>query len=232
MDSGISSALLVLLGLATIAAAGLAISWRRAEARATASEADAESLRTEREALTERLRRERQARTQQGEELSALRKRVDKAKKRSARAEKGAAALPLGTAARVSDLEAQVERVERERDRSRAEREQLAAQVVALETRLEVARRPAQAAVPVPVPQPEVSDEGSALAEATERIGKLESELAVAKQSEVRMRKRMANQEQLYASIRAELDVKKDRLRAQEEKIQRLEALSAAVRAD
>ena len=73
-------------------------------------------------------------------------------------------------------------------------------------------------------------DEGPGLAEATERISKLESELELAKQSEFRLRKRMANQEQLYASIRAELEVKKDRVRAQEEKIQRLEALSAVIR--
>ena len=44
-----------------------------------------------------------------------------------------------------------------------------------------------------------------------------------------RMRKRVTNQEQLYASLRAELDVKKDRLRTQEEQIQRLQALQAAI---
>jgi hypothetical protein len=43
------------------------------------------------------------------------------------------------------------------------------------------------------------------------------------------MRKRMSNQEQLYASIRAELDVKKDRLRTQEEQLQRLQALKVSV---
>ena len=187
-------------------------------------------MRAEREALAERLRREQKARAQQGEELAGLRKRADKAKKRSARADKGAADLPLGTASRISDLEAQVERVERERDRSRDEREQLAARVADLEAKLEVARRPSPSVASAPTPP--VSEDGPALAEARERIGKLESELSLAKQSEVRMRKRMANQEQLYASIRAELDVKKDRLRAQEEKIQRLEALSVAVRAD
>ena len=39
----------------------------------------------------------------------------------------------------------------------------------------------------------------------------------------------MSNQEQLYASVRSELDVKKDRLRAQEEQIQRLQALKVAM---
>ena len=45
----------------------------------------------------------------------------------------------------------------------------------------------------------------------------------------VRLRKRVDNQERLYASVRAELEVKKDRLRTQEEQIQRLEALKVAV---
>ncbi|MGB0620844.1 MAG: hypothetical protein ACPGVZ_15380 [Myxococcota bacterium] len=222
MESGISSVVYLLCGVTVLVAAVLGELWRRAEARVALAEDHAETLRTEREELTARLSRERQTRTQQGEELTALRKRVDKAKKRSARAEKGAADLPLGTAARVADLESQIERAERERDRGRAEREQLAAQVANLEARLEVARRPAAPIATVP-------DEGPGLAEATERISKLESELELAKQSELRIRKRMVNQEQLYASIRAELEVKKDRLRAQEEKIQRLEALSAAI---
>ncbi len=51
----------------------------------------------------------------------------------------------------------------------------------------------------------------------------------LARQTEARMRKRMDNKEQLYASLRAELDVKKDRLRTQEEQMQRLQALKAAV---
>ena len=230
MDTGFSPALLALLGVAVIAATALALLWRRAEARVVAQEEALEGLRSERESLTAGLSRERRARTEQGEELATLRKRVDKAKKRSARAEKGAADLPLGTASRIADLEAQIERVERERDRSRAEREQLAAQVGNLEARLEVARRPAQPAAPPATPDAE--REAARLAEAVERVDKLEDQLELAKQSEVRTRRRIATQEQLYASIRAELDVKKDRLRAQEEKIQRLEALSAAVRSD
>ena len=54
-------------------------------------------------------------------------------------------------------------------------------------------------------------------------------ELGIARGTEARMRKRMSNQEQLYASLRAELDVKKDRLRTQEEQLQRLQALKVAV---
>ena len=89
MESGISPVLLGLLGVVALVAAGLAVVWRSADARANGLAADLESLRSEREELTARLSRERQARSQQAEELATLRKRVDKAKKRSARAEKG-----------------------------------------------------------------------------------------------------------------------------------------------
>lgn len=219
-----------LIAVAALAAAVAILAWRRAEGRERAAREQIDSLATEREDLTARLSRERQARAKQSDELATLRKRADKVKKRSARAEKGPVDLPLGTAARIGDLEAQITRVERERDRSRAEREQLASQVADLEARLELARRPA------PLPElpgdvPPAVDE-AVLAEAREQIGKLENQLELARQSEARMRKRMSNQEQLYASIRSELEVKKDRLRAQEEKIQRLQALEVAVKSD
>ena len=234
----IESALL----LAALAAAALVSAlWRRSEARLSATQVELESLQEDREELATQLSRERQGRAKQGEELADLRKRLDKSKKRSARAEKGSADLPLGTAARLTDLEAELERAERERDRGRAEREQLASEVATLEARLEVERRPAPAlpappAPPAPPePTPAVATAGpsaSELVEAQERIGNLQGQLELAKQSEVRMRKRLSNEEQLYASIRSELEVKKDRLRAQDERIQRLEALGVALGTD
>jgi chromosome segregation ATPase len=228
----IESALL----LAALAAAALVSAlWRRSETRLSATQAELESLHEEREELATRLSRERQGRAKQGEELADLRKRLDKSKKRSARAEKGGGDLPLGTAARLTDLEAELERAERERDRGRAEREQLASEVATLEARLEVERRPAPAPPAPPEPPPAVATAGpsaSELVEAQERIGNLQGQLELAKQSEVRMRKRLSNEEQLYASIRSELEVKKDRLRAQDERIQRLEALGVALGTD
>ena len=223
---------IVLLSAAALVILGLALSWRGARQVARRVESERDELAAAREELTARLARETQARKKQSDELADLRKRADKARKRSARAERGGADLPLGTAARVSDLEAQVERTERERDRSRAEREQLAAQIQQLEARLAAASRPAPTvASPVAAPSGSAgsTDLGASLAEANERARKLEDALESAKQVELRMRKRMSNQEQLYASMRAELDVKKDRLRAQEERIQRLEALAVVV---
>ena len=119
----------------------------------------------------------------------------------------------------------------RERDRSQKERELLASQVAELEAALIVARRPVErepvvAAAPV---APAASDLQDALSESQEQLGKLAQALETAKLNESRMRKRMANQEQLYASVRAELEVKKDRLRTQEEQIQRLQAMKVVV---
>lgn len=223
----------LLLGIAAGVAIVLGRLWQLADARAAAANEAHDRVSSERQDLAARLSKEVQTRKKQAEELATFRKRADKAKKRSARDEKGGTDLPLGTAARLADFEEKIERVERERDRSRAEREQLTAQVSTLETRLEIASRaPAKVSTPAPVaPSLTATDDllRSELGEATELVAKMTEELKLAKETELRTRKRMNNQEQLYASVRAELDVKKDRLRTQEEQIQRLQAMKVVV---
>jgi len=223
----------LLLGLVAGVAIVLGRLWQLADARAAVANEAHDRVSGERQDLAARLSKEVQTRKKQAEELATFRKRADKAKKRSARDEKGATDLPLGTAARLADFEEKIERVERERDRSRAEREQLTAQVSTLETRLEIASRAsAKVATPAPLaPSLTATDDSlrTELGEAMERVGKMTEELKLAKETELRMRKRMNNQEQLYASVRAELDVKKDRLRTQEEQIQRLQAMKVVV---
>jgi len=230
-----SGELIVILGVVAVVL-GLARMWRAAESRAEQFRAEKEAVVAEREELRAQLSRESQSRKKQSEELAAHRKRVEKAKRRKT---KGVPDLPLGTASRIADFEAQIERAERERDQSRAEREQLADRVAELEANLEVKARAAKEAAPVPpvAPDPvaeviEVPGLEAAqveLSESHKRIGALEDELRAAKEAETRMRKRVSNQEQLYASVRAELEVKKDRLRTQEERIQRLQALKVVV---
>ena len=224
-------AVAVLLGLVRL--------WRSAEARAGTLVGEVEQLSEERADLLTRLSRESAKQKKQADELAALRKRAEKTRKRQA---KGAPEMPLGTAARIRDLEEQIARIESERDRSRSEREALAAQVAQLEARAQVATR----AAPLPAPAtPSAEDEPAAvsksggpndveaieaqLAESRTRIAQQAAELSDARETAARLRKRVTNQEQLYASLRAELDVKKDRLRTQEEQIQRLEALRAAI---
>jgi hypothetical protein len=225
----------VLIAMGVLVAGVLGRLWRGAEGRLAQQQRACEKLDEERDDLSNRLARESSARKKQGEELATLRKRADKAKKRSARVEKGAQDLPLGTAARVADLDAQIVRAERERDQSRTEREQLSQQVAELEARLEVSLRPppvepAPAADPLEEGGADASEElGRQLAESGLKVSKLEEALGQARQAQARMRKRISTQEELYASVRSELEVKKDRLRTQEEQIQRLQALEVVV---
>jgi chromosome segregation ATPase len=220
--------------LALVAIAGMLILarlWRTAEGRVGQLEREAEGLVAEGKELAAGLSKQTQDRKRLAEELTALRNKADKAKRRQSKT----VDQPLGTAARIRDHEAQVERVELERDRAHSERDGLAKQVARLEARLEAsALALAEASRPRPKPvagqlENALEQTQVELASSREELTKRNDELGIARQTEARMRKRMSNQEQLYASIRAELDVKKDRLRTQEEQLQRLQALKVAV---
>ncbi len=220
-----------LMLLAIAAALVLARLWRSAEGRIEALQSEIEARVAEGKQLESSLSKQAQARKKQAEELAVLRNKTDKAKRRQAKT----VDQPLGTTARIRDHEAQVERVEFERDRATTERDGLALQVARLEKRLEAsARALAEASEPRPIPIASEVDTAleqaqAELATSREELAKRTEELGIARGTEARMRKRMSNQEQLYASLRAELDVKKDRLRTQEEQLQRLQALKVAV---
>jgi len=220
--------------LALVAIAGMLILarlWRTAEGRVAQLEREAEALVAKGKELASGLSKQTQDRKRFAEELTALRNKADKAKRRQSKI----VDQPLGTAARIRDHEAQVERVELERDRASSARDGLAKQVDRLEARLEAsALALAEASRPRPKPvagqvENALEQTQAELASSREELTKRNDELGIARQTEARIRKRMSNQEQLYASIRAELDVKKDRLRTQEEQLQRLQALKVAV---
>jgi len=206
-----------------------ALLWRRAELGMQAREAENAGLKAATDALEASVEKERKSRSRQAEELAELRKRADKAKRRTGKN----APQPMGTATRIQDLEEACEKTTRERDQLRAERDGLVEDLAKLRARIEAGERAAEtkaSAAPVESPKPTATASLEAtLAEARERIRSLESEAQLARQTEVRLRKRMDNQEQLYASLRSELEVKKDRLRTQEEQLQRLQALKVAV---
>lgn len=224
------NALVFLLVLAAAAIVHFVRLWRRAEAeRESLSQAEV-AAETERKALEKRLDGEQQARRKQGEELAELRRRNDKAKRRAEKSPE----VPLGTAARIRDIEEQLERVqatlrrvEGERDLATRRADAIAFERDQLAKRVEDAGAPDRAQAEASRAAQEKAE--GVLAVLREQLAKQGEELALARQTEARMRKRMDNQEQLYASIRAELDVKKDRIRAQEEQIQRLQALKVAV---
>jgi chromosome segregation ATPase len=220
------------LALGVIAGAlVLARLWRTAESRADRLQTEVETLAAEGKQLASSLSKEVQARKRQAEELATLRNKADKAKRRQAKP----VDQPLGTTARIRDHEAQLERVQIERDRGNAERDVLVQEVGRLEARLAVSARALEdARAPIPVPIASETENAlervtAELATSREQVTKLNDELEVGRRTEGRMRKRTANQEQLYASLRSELDVKKDRLRTQEEQLQRLQALKVAV---
>jgi DNA repair exonuclease SbcCD ATPase subunit len=220
-------------GAAMLAALVMTALWRRSLGRATKLSVEGEGVAARLAESEKGLAREQKARNKLAEEIAEFRKRTDKAKRRGAKA----APQPMGTAARMQDLEEASAQAGRERDRLRQERDSLTEELARLRRQLEAQSRPAPSAPsPSPVPVAEVPDDDAAkreleanLATAREQIGKLEGEHRIARQNEARMRKRMDNQEQLYASLRSELEVKKDRLRTQEEQIQRLQALKAAI---
>lgn len=219
-----------LVAVIGVGGAGLiALLWRRAELRIRAQDAEKDALEASLRALEASVDKERKARSRQAEELAEFRKRADKVKRRTGKH----APQPMGTASRIQDLEDASEKAAFERDRLGTERDALAEELDQLRARIDADALAAASkadAAPVKRPGPDVtSGLEASLAEAKERIAKLESEAQLARQTEARMRKRMDTQEQLYASLRGELEVKKDRLRTQEEQLQRLQALKVAV---
>jgi DNA repair exonuclease SbcCD ATPase subunit len=210
-------------------AGAMAWLWRRAEKRAVALTGELQGASVRSEQLAASLAREEKARRRQAEELAGYRKKTEKARKRASRAP----AKPLGTASRLHDLEESLAKLERERDSALAARQTAEQELERVRGLLEratrksdVVRAPSPAA---PSTQDPVAELEAGRIEDRARIAALESELAEARQVQARMRKRVSNQDQLYASIRAELDVKKDRLRRQEEQLERLQALKVAV---
>lgn len=215
--------------LAVVGAVLFALLWRRAELGLRARKAENDGLEASMRTLEAAFDKERKARSRQAEELAELRKRADKAKRRTGKS----VSQPMGTASRIQDLEEAGQKAALERDRLRVERDGLVEELAKLRTRIEVQAlakepKPVVHAVTPPEPAATPSLEAS-LTEARERIGQLEGEAQLARQTEARLRKRMDIQEQLYASLRGELEVKKDRLRTQEEQLQRLQALKVAV---
>lgn len=226
-----SNALSLLLAIVFAATTAWFVrAWQAAEKKSRDLAARLEALEAERKELARRVDHESHARKKQSEELALLRNKADKTKRRAEKTPE----LPLGTAARIRDVELEVERALAGLRRAEAERDEQARRAEALRSeRDRLEQRLAESIAPVEV----VAEQGRAevekvraeLAVAKEQALKLGEELALARQTETRMRKRMDNQEQLYASLRAELEVKKDRLRTQEEQIQRLEAIKAVV---
>jgi chromosome segregation ATPase len=211
----------IVVALALAMASGLYLRVRAAGVEAEAARSEAEKLRGELAAAREQLARSGAKQRKAAEESQTLRRKLDKAKRRTEKTSGGHGA----TATRLNALEADLEQTRQARDAAREEAQGLASELARL--------RSAEKRVPVTVPAP--ADE-AALAALSRRAEAAESELASLREQLAehvrtveRLRGRARTQETLYASIRAELAAKKDRLRAQQEEIERLQALKVAL---
>lgn len=214
-------------GVAAAGAIGLGLLWQRAQRRAEHLAERCDRLTQTCGELETRITREEKARKRQAEELADHRRKADKARRREAKS----SAPPLGTAARIGDLEEALARAGRESERLAVENRALEERLERLQASLEAVPPPPAAVAPpaAAAPQAEQPDAGGELAAARERLRELEGRLDEGRTNEARLRKRIARQEELYAALRGELEAKKDRLRAQTEQIERLQALKVTV---
>lgn len=180
--------------------------------------------RAELEATRERTSRKGDAERRRDEELAELRRRLEKAKRRAGQVR--------------SEEKQESERLRALEDQLRLAQADLRVQrdeIGRLEVELGRARRPAGPPPPMPVapdpapeskPDAELREALSKRAEAAEaRALGLEDALVRARTDIERLRRRAGAQEKLYAALRGELDAKKERLRTQQEELERLRAL-------
>jgi predicted nucleic acid-binding Zn-ribbon protein len=218
--------------VAGVAALALFLRARALGVELAEGEIDREKLRGELAASRAQLEKASAKARQRGDELGELRKKLDKQKRRAAPA-KGTA--PAAGAARVGELEQELETARQARDAAREEATGLSAELSRLRAQLAERATPPPAAVEAqPAETPLlVNDAITALQrrvdEAEQARGAAQAELVEARKQTERLKGKARTQEVLYASIRSELEAKKDRLRTQQEELERLQALKVAV---
>lgn len=197
---------------------------RSAESQLVTVRAAKEKTETDLEDARGRLSKSQDKSRQASEDIQQLRKKLEKVKKRLG----STTSLPSASASRVQQLEEALELSRQERDRLREEVSGLRAELTRLR---EVARSNVEEAE-----NPQLNSALEAQSAASARIADLESILqkaqaraADAERSVDRLRGKARTQDLLYVSLRSELDAKKDRLRTQQEEIERLRALKVAL---
>jgi chromosome segregation ATPase len=217
-----------LAGAAAAAAVVLFGRLRTLAAQSLARARDCERLAAELEAAREQIEKQSAAHRRRGEEMSELHRKLDKLKKRGGGEHRsGRAAAP----SQVQDLERELELARQARDAAREEVSGIARELSRLRS------EQAEAASPVAADDSErlVHSEAQRVqaeaqrARAEARAEQLSADLSAAQKQVQRLRAKHDTQEQLYVALRGELDAKKDRLRRQQEQIERLQALKVAV---
>ena len=216
----------VTLAAAALALAGLFFGASRSRASVAALR-ELASVRTELEAVRERATKRGDGERRRDEELAELRRRLEKAKRRASQARDEDRHESL----RIRELEEKVRLAQADARTMHAELQRAEAEA----QRLRAAPRPAPVAPPPPPVREPAPPRDEALArradEAEARALALEEQLVAARVDAERQRRKVAAQDRLYLALRGELDAKKERLRTQQEELERLRALRAVLAA-
>jgi chromosome segregation ATPase len=210
------------LGGAAIAAFWL---WTAAGARAERLAEHAHRIAAERDAAQRELEKRAEAARRKEAELVELRAKLDKARRR-AHDEKNA---QRGAEPRVAELEEELRLRGDDLRAARAEIDALAAELARRERDAAAARAPVEAeaaarAAEAAARAGETEAERGRAARAEAETIALRAEVAALQEKNDRLRKSVHVQRELYASIQSDLALKKDRLRAQQEELERLRA--------
>lgn len=208
---------------ATGAIAGLAFGMARARAAADASRA-LQALTTELDALRTRSEKRTDSDRRRDEELAELRRRLEKTKKRVSQARED----ERQESSRIRELEEKLRLAQADSRSMRSDLQQAETEIA----RLREAPRPKAPPPPPPAPAPAAAPEPPRdeelvrrAEEANSRVRALEEQLVAARVDAERQRRKVAAHERLYVALRGELGAKKERLRTQQEELERLRAL-------
>jgi len=212
----------ILAAVAVLAAAVSLVRLRREIGRAAALARDVDRLEAELHDARQRFDKSADAQRRRSDQERDMRRKLEKAKKRASQAR--------------AEQQEETERVRQLEARLRLREADLKG------LREELARASASTVSPdrVKEREAEIAEMKQALASLTARAAKAETTAAAATAAKeeatrglekevARLRRKTSTQETLYASIRSELDIKKHRLRAQTEELERLRAYKVAV---
>jgi chromosome segregation ATPase len=188
-----------------------------------ASQLEVVRLNGELQAAREQLEKASAKQRRSAEELADLRKRLDKLRRREGKGPKGPASI--GTSgAQLQALERELEETRQVRDAARSEATGLS---------LELTRLRAERSEPPPerpsLDNAAIESLQASQREAAEQGDSRARKLQAAATEIARLKGKVGTQESLYVSMRGELEAKKDRLRRQQEEIERLQALKVVV---
>ena len=214
---------LIFAGLGALAALIFNLRARSAAGEASKAWAENEKLSGDLKSVRDQLGKQSTKLAKHDEEVAGLRKRLDKAKRRGG-ASGGSGGGGESVSATLVEREAELEEARQARDAARSEAEGLTDELRRLRT--ELAAKPQEEPSAESVELEELRQAGAKAAQALAESTQAQEELRAAK---ARLKKKVDTQELLYVALRTELEAKKDRLRGQQELIERLQALEVSL---